>query len=354
METFTSEQISPNIWKTVENDPFKQYPFLYSIIGVDKCILVDTGSGSADYFRFLETNINRNKLPYLVVCTHVHFDHVGGNFQFSQGNCLGIYMGGQNKTFTQNFEINSLAMAHSGAQVKHFAVTNWLNEGDLIYLDDKNQTKQNSLEVLFTPGHTPDSIALYAHWDKRLFVGDTIYPYTAIHLDCLGSNVEDFKVSLKKMINFVSNVSKNDLVGESLPPTSSTEPPLTSQQKKAMADFCATLGLSQNSLDFSLESLMTLSDWSCEDAINFYLSSMDNIVTMCPPQPKKAIVSTSSDIRLSCGHVEYNLGVNTLQQLLDMIEFVQLGALPPAYRDGEYGEYSTENFTVMLPMKHVK
>ena len=27
-------------------------------------------------------------------------------------------MGGRNKTFTQNFEINSLAMAHSGAKVK--------------------------------------------------------------------------------------------------------------------------------------------------------------------------------------------------------------------------------------------
>ena len=29
------------------------------------------------------------------------------------------------------------------------------------------------------PGHTPDSIALYAHWEKRLFVGDIIYPFTS-------------------------------------------------------------------------------------------------------------------------------------------------------------------------------
>jgi len=39
-----------------------------------------------------------------------------------------------------------------------------------------------------------------------------------------------------------------------------------------------------------------------------------------------------------------------------MVEFIQLGALQPTYQDGEYGEFSSENFTLMLPMKvkHVK
>lgn len=55
-----------------------------------------------------------------------------------------------------------------------FTVTRWLNEGDLIYLNDSQPSKEWALEVLFTPGHTPDSIALFAPFNQRLFVGDTI------------------------------------------------------------------------------------------------------------------------------------------------------------------------------------
>ena len=53
-------------------------------------------------------------------------------------------------------------------------MTNWLNEGELIYLDDNNKNKEESIEVIYAPGHTPDSIALFAHFDNRLFVGDLI------------------------------------------------------------------------------------------------------------------------------------------------------------------------------------
>lgn len=82
-------------------------------------------------------------------------------------------MGSNNKTFTENYEINSLSLAHS-TSVKKFTITRWLSEGDKIYLDDKNPSEEKALEVIFTPGHTPDSISLIAPFDKRIFVGDII------------------------------------------------------------------------------------------------------------------------------------------------------------------------------------
>lgn len=53
-------------------------------------------------------------------------------------------------------------------------MTKWLEEGEVIYLNDSNPSQEEALEVIFTPGHTPDSIALYAPFDRRIFVGDTI------------------------------------------------------------------------------------------------------------------------------------------------------------------------------------
>jgi hypothetical protein len=47
--SFTHEQISERTFKVVENDPFGQYPFMYVIIGADKCILIDTGCGKEFY-----------------------------------------------------------------------------------------------------------------------------------------------------------------------------------------------------------------------------------------------------------------------------------------------------------------
>lgn len=114
----------------MEDDRFGQYPFLYVILGYDKCILIDTGCGKvkwnlivnntrflggANYREFVTNNINRQNLPYFVINTHVHFDHIGGNNNFS--NCP-ICMGNNNTAFTNNYEINSLAAAHSGAQIK--------------------------------------------------------------------------------------------------------------------------------------------------------------------------------------------------------------------------------------------
>ena len=40
---FTIEKLSDAVWKVVEDDRFGQYPFLYVIMGVDKCVVFDTG-----------------------------------------------------------------------------------------------------------------------------------------------------------------------------------------------------------------------------------------------------------------------------------------------------------------------
>lgn len=87
-----------------------QYPFIYVILGGDKCVLIDTGCvrvcecawdwgggptlptytgavvrmcclcacacrcGLGDLRAFVDAHINTNRLPYLVINTHVHFD----------------------------------------------------------------------------------------------------------------------------------------------------------------------------------------------------------------------------------------------------------------------------------------
>jgi hypothetical protein len=39
--------------------------------------------------------------------------------------------------------------------------------------------------------------------------------------------------------------------------------------------------------------------------------------------------------------------------MLNMLRAIAAGALPPQYIDGDYGEYSFENLTILLPMKKI-
>jgi len=115
-------------------------------------------------------------------------------------------MGGHSPAFSSNIQLNSLVLSRPTATLRPFTVTHWASDGELIYLDDSNPTKECSLEILWTPGHTPDSIAIYSHWENRLFIGDNLYPFAAVHLDCLGSSVSDFLQSLKKLMAFCDAV----------------------------------------------------------------------------------------------------------------------------------------------------
>jgi hypothetical protein len=54
-----------------------------------------------------------------------------------------VCLAGSAKVFSNNFETNSLAMAHHGASVKGFRVTRWLEENDVLYLDDGDKADPN-------------------------------------------------------------------------------------------------------------------------------------------------------------------------------------------------------------------
>jgi len=272
-----------------------------------------------------------------------------------------------------------LALAHS-TNIKKFTVNTWLKDGDLIYLDDKNQTKEQSLEVLITPGHTPDSIALFSYVEHRMFIGDTFYPFTAVHLDCIGSNLNEYIDTLKKMLNFIKKIKLEHKFPEI---KSSDDKPIigtnagsnqVSQKRKVESvhselvdSFLNLLSLDRNSLSFDPEQLLGLCNYSMEEAVNFYLSSPEDVKALCPAQetekPSQSSINPDSlstsfpihkDIMISCGHVEANLSWQNIQQLLDIMDVIVAGALPPVVLDGEYGEFSAESFTLLISMKQLK
>eukprot|EP01060_Flectonema_neradi_P029841 TRINITY_DN4224_c0_g1_i1.p1 TRINITY_DN4224_c0_g1~~TRINITY_DN4224_c0_g1_i1.p1 ORF type:complete len:351 (+),score=40.51 TRINITY_DN4224_c0_g1_i1:38-1090(+) len=336
------EQLSPNVWKIVQDDPYKQYPMLYVIKAVDKVILIDTGcpvsESETKYREFVDEELNREQLPYEVICSHVHFDHVGGNCHFcndirENGEKYGrILMGGTNKTFTSNYELNSLASAH-GTRVPDFAVDRWLEDGDKIMISEDD----DYLEVISTPGHTPDSICLFYQKQSRVFVGDIIYPYTSIHIDGLGSSTPDYVASLLKL--------KNRIFGKT------DQQSVVPDNKHQIDAFFSVIGLTPDAVSrqFSVSALLSICDNDVEQAVNMYLTNQDDISGLCPPDiATDAEPPMESEIVLSCGHVESNLPATSINQVLALVNQVQAGAAVPSMIDDGYGEYTDGTYSIMM------
>jgi glyoxylase-like metal-dependent hydrolase (beta-lactamase superfamily II) len=57
-------------------------------------------------------------------------------------------------------------------RTRPWRVSRWLHDGDRIDLGGR------TIEVIATPGHTPDSISLFDRANGLLFTGDTYYPGT--------------------------------------------------------------------------------------------------------------------------------------------------------------------------------
>jgi glyoxylase-like metal-dependent hydrolase (beta-lactamase superfamily II) len=220
------ERLSDRVWKLVEDDEFDEQPHIYVIRGEDKLVCIDTGTGRSDLHAYLRSGAipelvgeDGQLLPVLVVNSHCHFDHVGSNFRFSPaeggplGDVAGLCMGGGDRAFSEAYNSNDTSLGKSaGCVIQDFQVTRWLAEGEIIPLttssgdtglDPQQAAKATGLEVLFLPGHTPDSIALFLRPEGRLFVGDLLYPHACIYLNLPGSSPADFATSTAKLRAFV-------------------------------------------------------------------------------------------------------------------------------------------------------
>jgi len=150
----------------------------YLILGTRQAALFDTGMGISD-IRTLTAELTA--LPIVVLNSHTHNDHVGGNWQFTE-------VLGMDTDFTRTSARGSTAGAQSeigpdmicgalpdgfdaGAHAtRPWSIARSIHDGDRLDLGDR------VLEILATPGHTPDAMCLLDRQHGLLFTGDTYYP----------------------------------------------------------------------------------------------------------------------------------------------------------------------------------
>lgn len=140
------------------------------VVGRDKALLFDTMSGLGD----LRTAVEElTDLPLIVVNSHGHFDHTGGNLQFPQVflSRLDWPLLDLNAYYLPEVQRNmgrDLSNAKTSFAMK--SILTDLTEGMVFDLGGA------TLEAVSLPGHTPGGMGLLLREENILLVGDALSP----------------------------------------------------------------------------------------------------------------------------------------------------------------------------------
>jgi len=179
----------------------------YLIAGEKQALLFDTGMGISDIKKVVT---ELTKLPIIVLNSHTHNDHVGDNWKFPT-----VY--GMNTDFTRDNARGSREDAQAeispdqicgtlpkGFDPKTYAtrpwkITTYTHDGDRIDLGGR------TLEVIATPGHTPDAVSLLDRANGLLFTGDTYYP-APIWLFRPETDLDAYAASIRRLAALVPQI----------------------------------------------------------------------------------------------------------------------------------------------------
>ncbi|MEE1155938.1 MAG: MBL fold metallo-hydrolase [Methanobrevibacter sp.] len=148
-------------------------------------MLVDTGTGFNEEYLISQIErhgVNRKDIS-LVVNTHCHFDHIGGNYLFEDAD-IAVH------------ELDAISMKNRddlGTSMNAFE--NEANSRVDIELKDGDEIR--GFKIIHTPGHTAGGICL---WDGvNLISGDTVFSHGGVGRFDIGGNLDDLRQSVFKL-----------------------------------------------------------------------------------------------------------------------------------------------------------
>ena len=124
-----------------------------------ECIIIDPGD---EVDKIIESITYP---PVAILITHNHFDHVGALLSLKEKYNIPVY------------DYNNL------------------KEGEL-------STGKFNIDVIYTPGHTSDSITFYFKEEEIMFTGDFLFKNTIGRTDLPTGNFKEMQKSIRKILTY--------------------------------------------------------------------------------------------------------------------------------------------------------
>ena len=228
---FSCRRLNSTTFLIVEDDKLGEKPFIYVKLyeQLKLVVISDTGVGgntSPDSMETVRSFIETCPIPdnnheplnprldsgeprskYLIILTHCHYDHILGIPSFDDVSPVIVASGNDKLFIEENLPEHSLCKAMN-LETPDYKVTYWAEDmKDLFF-----EIKQIGLQILHTPGHTPDELAWYDAEARHIFVGDSFYKrlaeegsYEQAIIFPIHGNLVHFMRSLEKIQSFVKD-----------------------------------------------------------------------------------------------------------------------------------------------------
>jgi hydroxyacylglutathione hydrolase len=179
---FAIETIAPGV-HAIGEPRFHQINWNYLVVGSDRALLFDTGPGVRD---ISEPVKSLTKLPVIALPSHMHFDHTGNLHRFENIALADLPVLRACDKGGIFHVTDELFLGHYEGMVwKPVKISQWLPIGTAIDLG------RRKLEVLHTPGHSPESISLLDRQAGIMFAADYVYP-GSLYAQIPGADLADY------------------------------------------------------------------------------------------------------------------------------------------------------------------
>ena len=204
---FEVYRIADGIFAIYEPGQFEEV-ISFLVTGEDRALLFDTGLGIGDMKRVVE---QLTDLEIVVLNSHTHYDHIGGNHQFETiwardtdytlGRAAGSPPDAVAEFLKDGWVWKQLPEAFDPTDFRSrpFAISRFVDEGDIIDLGGRK------LEILATPGHAPDAICLLDRDNRILLTGDSFY-LAPLYTHLEGSDFLDYAKTAERLAGLADDI----------------------------------------------------------------------------------------------------------------------------------------------------
>ncbi len=158
-----------------------------------ECIIIDPGCYFEEEKDELKSFINLNKLqPKILLNTHCHLDHVFGNKFIAEEYDLTLK--------THPLEKSILELAPASGLMFNLPFDNY--QGEVIYLEEGDivSLRDDQLEVIHAPGHSPGSICFYCAKQRFIIGDDVLFQNSIGRTDLPYGSYEDLVKNIKEKL----------------------------------------------------------------------------------------------------------------------------------------------------------
>ncbi len=171
---------------------------MYLIEGTERAILIDTGLGVGNIREYIDS---LTTLPYIVLHSHVHLDHIGGSFLFNTA-----YINPKDSYLLNNLD-RDVKRRKSFVESTFWGCVQEndyvpVRQIEFLPIEDNELFELGGItvEAILTPGHTKGSLCFLLKEKRILITGDACSnPFTLVFLD-ESTSIEEYQTSILKLL----------------------------------------------------------------------------------------------------------------------------------------------------------